>query len=286
MVKVIVTDTQLQVDGPVFQNKSLGLQAFEWIDPDSGINKYNFEIFEMTKRDSDLLTESSKPLEVISFSSSVGKFGSYNLTNPGMYSVVLKVSDNSNNVAYARSLVLYDNSSSVSITEHPLRLANANPDTGYKWLTSKINDLQFQWIGHFENSLHKRKGFLDAVKKWTTDYGVDDTTGNRTTEAIPHKNGIVKFETSSGVHNSIDEAVNEPKSWNLEPDLKESKTMSVSVNDGQTIAFRVRATDVMGNSKSDFTLVFCDASPPFILDIGHSLHDLTVKSSESIRLET
>ena len=74
MVKVIVTDTQLQVDGPVFQNKSLGLQAFEWIDPDSGINKYNFEIFEMTKRDSDLLTESSKPLEVISFSSSVGKF--------------------------------------------------------------------------------------------------------------------------------------------------------------------------------------------------------------------
>ena len=102
-------------------------------------------------------------------------FPSYTLSDPGMYSVVLKVEDSSGNAAFARGLFLWDSRSNVTVTGRPMTVSGdtGNGD-GFSWLTSSVDPtypLGVNWHGHFENAFQHDNKLLNKVKKWPVDKG-------------------------------------------------------------------------------------------------------------------
>ncbi|KAI0240582.1 hypothetical protein LSAT2_008678 [Lamellibrachia satsuma] len=186
-------------------------------------------------------------------------FPSYKLSDPGMYSVVLKVEDSSGNAAFARGLFLWDSRSNVSVTGRPMTVSGdtGNGD-GFSWLTSSVHPthpLGVNWHGHFENAFQHNNKLLNKVKKWPVDKGIDDLEGNRTLAAIPNVNGIVQFYIG---HGHVDRSA--PTTWiDVEEDHYELRT---TITDGEFIRVFVKAVDVMGNNATDSLVVGVDSSPP------------------------
>ncbi|KAK7493736.1 hypothetical protein BaRGS_00015065, partial [Batillaria attramentaria] len=85
--------------------------------------------------------------------------GPYNVTvllpddNPRLYALLLEVRDNAGNVAYARRLVIYDNSSTVKLndTGAEINLVSANPRATGLWKTDVLSSLCVDWQNRFYN---------------------------------------------------------------------------------------------------------------------------------------
>ena len=197
-----------------------------------------------------------------------------------------QVSDYAGNVATARSLVLYDNSSFINTTDSPFHVSNANPHTNYQWLTSNTKSLEVSWVGHFENPFYKNEGVLNVVKPWhTTENFLEDTTDNRTTAAIPNRNGLVMYEIAYEMSNDFGEDIDEPRTWTTDADLSETHTFSVNMDDGDSVVMWVRATDAMGRNKTSRTVVHMDTTAPvvtkkeFLKDVNSGLPTLPFASA-------
>ena len=81
---------------------------------------------------------------------------------------MLTAVDAAGNQELARRFVLYDNETSgISVNEdHPFRVTSATEDTGFQWITDAHGvrtSINVQWEGHFENALHHRRGYLNAI---------------------------------------------------------------------------------------------------------------------------
>ena len=103
----------------------------------------------------------------------------YTLLDPGMYSVVLTVTDSVGNAALARGLLLWDHQSTVTtVTQRPMSVSGVTPvsekgDT-YVWLTSTVDihrPVTVNFHGHFENTFHHKKKLLNQVKPWPDSKG-------------------------------------------------------------------------------------------------------------------
>jgi len=67
----------------------------------------------------------------------------------------------------------------------------------------------------------------------------------------------------------------EPTSgWQVLNPLKEEFLVERVLVDGDRLRFWVRATDIMGNTKTDSTFVQIDGSVPFISNASNSYHGL------------
>ncbi|WAQ93656.1 hypothetical protein MAR_006127 [Mya arenaria] len=222
---------------------------------------------------------------------------SYTPDEPGMYSVLLKVSDMANNSRIARRFVLYDDTSVISVSnemDKKLYISSAVEETGYAWQTPSNSDdnivtVNVRWDGHFANKLHEDGKFLAEIEKYPTQFKeieddgilmslkfvadtLDDDEGKRTRKAITNYHGIIKFEVA------YDQSPSEEvptTGWTVIP-LQESVSTQRILEDGDRLRVWVRATDVMGNTNTDSTFMRIDGSPPFISSGNGSEHQVVL----------
>ncbi|XP_060570888.1 angiopoietin-1 receptor-like [Ruditapes philippinarum] len=205
-----------------------------------------------------------------------------------MYSVLMETRDFANNSRIARRLVLFDDQSDITLNENPdgkLYVSSAVNETGYMWQTSSEgNDVTIDvaWSNHFINRIIEDNKLLYRVDSYPIQFkeieddgirssqkfvpdSLDDNEGNRTLEAIENFHGIVKFEVATVL--SIDDE--EPKStWKILETFQEKTSIKLKLQEGSRVRVWVRATDVMGNIKTDSTLVMFDNTEPTISSPG------------------
>ena len=100
-------------------------------------------------------------------------FPSYNVSEPGMYSVVLTVEDSAGNTALARGLFLWDPKSRVTVTNNPMYVTGASDvRDDVVWLTSHVDGFVVNWQGHFENAFQHENKLLNKVEPWPRSKGV------------------------------------------------------------------------------------------------------------------
>jgi len=98
---------------------------------------------------------------------------------------------------------------------------------------------------------------------------MDDNEGNRTLQPINNYHSIVKFEVAwdQSVSNTTPNA-----GWETITPLRETVETHKHMVDGDRLRVWVRATDVMGNTKVDSTVMKIDGSPPYISDSNSPDH--------------
>ncbi|XP_062605692.1 uncharacterized protein LOC134267510, partial [Saccostrea cucullata] len=260
-----------------------------WMDDLSGLKGYKLQVY-LLKPNTTYLSEPYpwNPLQEKPFSVTESRY-SYTPPQPGMYSFILNVIDNANNTQYARTLVLYDPSSSITLSTSPFIATSAEPETNYLWQNNLKNNITVSWKGHFENKFHDTNKLLNNVSHYQhfdhmTKYEkqvpqqLDDKTGNRTLGGIPNIRGIVKFDY---FHRNGNQGNRTPTSWTPVGNISlESQTFFIDRKDGNAINFWVKATDVMGNEKVDMTKIFFDSTPP------EALADSDVKFTRNTKSPT
>lgn len=126
-----------------------------------------------------------KPLNVFTLPVSKREF-KRELVHPGMYSYILNVVDNANNSQYARTLVLFDNQSSITTdNSSPMIVTSAVEETRYKWQNNLTNPISVSWKSHFRNNYHERNKLLSPVTAYKHDQkkvldDLEDKDGKRT----------------------------------------------------------------------------------------------------------
>ena len=83
-----------------------------------------------------------------------------------MFSFILNVIDNANNTRYARTLVLYDPLSTVTLTSMPFLATSAEPETEYRWQKSLNDSFTISWTGLFQNKFHHVNNLLNPVARY------------------------------------------------------------------------------------------------------------------------
>ena len=249
---------------PCVKNKTIQLSAYEWNDEDSELEWYNFTIYPMSLDGENLLTENVAPLAILNFSATDAEQHYYDLPHSGMFSMWVAVQDYAGNVARARGLVLYDNTSGVTTTSNPLYVANAASETDYQWIHSTDQPLVFNWTGHFENKEHKERGLLNEVKPVPDGWGMDDTTDNRTINAIQHTNGITAFKFAYEKDNDGGQP-KEPRHWTDRPDLTAHASVPVpTLDDGESVVWWVEAEDAFHRKNKSRAVLHVDSTPPYV----------------------
>ena len=225
--------------------------------------------------------------EEISVNSAETSF-TYTPKQNGMFSFILNVIDNANNTQYARTLVLYDPLSTVTLTSMPFVATSAEPETEYRWQKSLNDSITISWTGRFQNEFHHDNKLLNPVARYMhydflskyekqVPLELDDRTGKRNLHGIPNVFGIVKFEyffRNSNQGNST------PTSWKpISRSLSESQTFNIERRDGDTINFWIKASDILGNEKIDMTQLSFDSSPPPKLKSQDVVFRMNVKTN-------
>ncbi|XP_052799359.1 uncharacterized protein LOC128230970 [Mya arenaria] len=272
----------------------------DWTDAMAGMWQYYMEVFKLAPNRDERLVEATpiNPVYNKALNHTNGEMSSsYTPDEPGMYSVLLKVSDMANNSRIARRFVLYDDSSMISVsneTDKKLYISSAVEETGYAWQThsnseDNIVTVNTRWDGHFANKLHEDGKFLAEIEKYPTQFKdieddgilmslkfvadtLDDDEGKRTRKAITNYHGIIKFEVAYDPSPSEEVPTT---GWTVIP-LQESISTQRILEDGDRLRVWVRATDVMGNTNTDSTFMRIDGSPPFISSGNGSEHQVVL----------
>ncbi|VDI54788.1 fibroblast growth factor receptor 3 [Mytilus galloprovincialis] len=266
-----------------------------WKDELSQVMRYSIEVWKMEySEDFDylrepLITETANPIPAFIREVNVTnqiQYPTFPPTEPGVYSCILEVSDNANNTRYARRFVLFDKTSTVTTqNENPIKCTTASSSTGYTWQTNGDKTVQISWTNHFINTVHAAGHFLSPISAYAprlTDGGrridykkienkFDDYEGKITRNGTDNINGIVKFEFAYQAPSADVSNLN----W-IDLDLSETRTLTLpSSEDGFSQKFWVRASDIIGNTKEDTTIVYFDSSRP---SIGDPTMDYNLKS--------
>ncbi|XP_053393450.1 uncharacterized protein LOC123562440 isoform X2 [Mercenaria mercenaria] len=273
-----------------FTKNPISMYWSGWTDELSGVLEYYVEVFKLTPDAYNKLVE-MEPLSPV-FNTTIPhrkyrknmKYPEYRPTEPGMYSVLVEIRDTANNSRIARRLVLFDDQSEITFNERPngkLYVSSAVEETGYKWQTvAKGQDVTFEvsWKNYFINKIMEENMLLNSVDPYPTQFkeieddgvlfskkyvhdSLDDHEGKRTRDAITNFHGIVEFEWAKVLTKDEDE----PKvGWTTVSPLEEQTSFTSKLDDGSRMRVWVRATDVMGNIKTDSTIVTVDGSNPKI----------------------
>ncbi|KAH3717275.1 hypothetical protein DPMN_060057 [Dreissena polymorpha] len=274
-----------------FTKTPIVLEWKGWVDTDNysaGVGAYRLELHRLEVKDETLeLTEANPTLPLMenrvihTGNTMVQNLFSTTFTppEPGLYSIVMEVTDNANNSIFTRRFALYDNVSSVTtnpLSVHGLHATSAAKETGYRW-QMETKSVKLNWTDYFVNKVHHEKKFLNKIKKFPTLFddlesigirnvkkfvfdSYDDTEGNRTMDAIPNVNGITRFEYGYVVNQASEQA---PTVWNT--GLTQNVDLPVSTNHGDTVTLWVRAFDILGNMLEKKTTVTIDVTPPHII---------------------
>ncbi|KAL4222693.1 hypothetical protein ACF0H5_018734 [Mactra antiquata] len=269
-----------------------------WTDDLSGMWQYYVELFKLNPDPYGRLVETEpvgpKFTATVEHNSSMA-YPTITPPAPGMYSLLVEARDVSNNSRITRRFVLYDNVSTIELNDEPdrkLYISSAVEETGYMWQTTASDGnkirIDVKWMKHFANHFHEDNKLLNevldypiqfkdleddgllSVKKYVASYW-DDNEGNRTKSAIQNYHGIVKFEIAKG-YTSDD---TQPQTaWTVLDPFAEETSFEETLTDGARVRVWVRATDAMGNTRTDSTLMRVDGTGPVISYEGQPGHEI------------
>ncbi|KAL8573306.1 hypothetical protein ACOMHN_032768 [Nucella lapillus] len=191
-----------------------------WSDPNtttgsaSGLAKFRLEVHGMdTGKDS--LTMQHAQIQNLSQewnpNNPTGGGGPYERTvllpdedKARLYSILLEVHDRAGNVAYARRLVLKDNSSSVQLHDSAsLTVTHADPRSSRRWQIEVSWPLCVNWTGRFYNTDLYHNNLLMPVTPADGSLGItghlDQTSGVLPTRGTVNVAGVTKFEVSTAL---------------------------------------------------------------------------------------
>ena len=118
---------------------------------------------------------------------------------PRLYALVLEVQDRAGNVAHARRLVLYDNSSRLLLnTRSALTVLSADPRSAHRWQTEP-GEVCLGWQDRFYNDAFFHYDYLlpvlgDAARGVEGVY--EQTTGVLPVQGTPSVRGVLQFQVS------------------------------------------------------------------------------------------
>ncbi|KAK7496776.1 hypothetical protein BaRGS_00011985 [Batillaria attramentaria] len=184
-----------------------------------------------------------------------------------LYAVILEVHDHAGNVAYARRLILYDNSSYVQFNDSAsLTVVTAEPRSGLRWQTDVSTYVCVDWKYRFYNTELYHNNFLlpvnpDTGREILGHY--DQQSGILPVTGTDNVHGIVKFEMAW-------QRDYEPKtsfSW-VSDVYAQTTCVTETLLDGETYDIWIRATDIMENYTEDTVRVSIDHTDPVLNIVG------------------
>ncbi|KAK7496782.1 hypothetical protein BaRGS_00011991 [Batillaria attramentaria] len=260
------SDSVLQLSTRLTRTPDISVHIQGWMDPIpiggsessvSGINKYRLEVHGVDVSRTTLSMQNAARKNTIEWESTAG--GVFNRTvilpeedTARLYAVILEVHDKAGNVAYARRLVLYDNTSTVLINSSAsFQVFSANPSNMTAERPVNMTDTHFclNWNGRFYNSELYHNNFLlpvnpDTGRQIRGDY--DQQSGLLPVTGTDNVRGIVRFEIAFGVDGSP-----EPTFEAIPNVHAQSACLSEPLTHSETYRVRIRATDIMGNYEDD-----------------------------------
>ncbi|XP_053398947.1 uncharacterized protein LOC128556937 [Mercenaria mercenaria] len=253
-----------------------------WTDGDSGIDKYEFNIYYLhaATRDGPLTNKYQLPAVIVPSShTSV----SLDLKEPGPYSVEIIVHDRAENYKVARRIILFDSASVVELNGNKASIVQAQENG---WINKYSNYIEISWPGRFRNVRHDVGGWLNDVQE-IKEVGreLDDREGrsNRTVDNMFNIEGIVRVDIARKV-----ELNGDTKNFNFERVIEEYFRHEKMVYnneefiDGKKLTYFIRAVDAVGEYAEDNVTAMIDMSPPIITNVWLTKGDLINISVHSV----
>ncbi|XP_033761790.1 uncharacterized protein LOC117343520 [Pecten maximus] len=268
-----------------------------WSDGLSGVADYTLEVFKLSPNQFSKVLEEARPLDPVKlFRMNHTNFGLeytkiYTPPEAGMYSLILEIRDLANNTVYVRRFALYDPVSDITVSsDHQLAVVSAEADTKYGWQSfygdssDQGTIINVSWKDYFVNKFHEDNFLLNPIdpyppqlddggrrgegyKKILEEF--EDKEGERQTTKIPNARGIVRFDiVSDYAGDGGSSLVTPPNTWRTVDGIKDGDTESFAagaITDGITVKVWVRASDAMGNTRTESTLVSFDMSHPEVI---------------------
>ncbi|KAK7496778.1 hypothetical protein BaRGS_00011987, partial [Batillaria attramentaria] len=276
------SDSILQLSTRLTRTSNISVNIQGWLDPIpngaswssvSGIIKYSLEVHGVDADGTTLsVQDEARKNYTLEWDSASG--GPFNRTvslpeksAARLYAMILEVHDKAGNVAYARRLVLYDNTSTVLMNSSAsLQVVSAEPRAELKWQTNISREVCVKWTGRFHNNELYTNNLLRPVEPDTGrnifgDY--DQQSGLLPVNGTDNVNGIVKFAVAWSRDGSDRTTMADiPDVYSKSTCLKEP------LKDGETYTVWIQATDIMGNQAEDNVTVSIDHTAPSLSVVG------------------
>ncbi|XP_038051051.1 uncharacterized protein LOC119724185 [Patiria miniata] len=271
--------TMLNVGEKIISEPGITVTWEGWSDRHAGIKEFSLDVRQMSGTVGDEMTEI---LDTPAVYQGVSESGlSITLPQAGVYSFVLSVVDNLDNVRRCRRFVFLDNDpDDLTVrTDSPMRVQVFSH--GWETQGAWLNDIKpvgstkllLDWQGHFTNEMHHSRGLLKPIGVYANgiiDADYDQNFGKRGRAGVPNALGVRKFRVFSDVDHSGGRTINnasDDKSdhWN-HVGVYTNAFVFRRLVDGDSIRLWVEARDIAGHYVRDSVLVHVDSSPPVIED--------------------
>src|SRR6218665_223003 len=248
------------------------------MDDGSGISKYHIEVYSMQPNPQNLLVNSGTPLFEADISPNLNNFV-YVCTASGVYSIELTVGDQVGNTAKARKLFIFNKDSKLTtVPNKPVYIKEADPDSGYKWIT-KFDDpqnggripLTLVWTGHFSLSSQFDSSWGLPALPWNIPGRIDDSYrqkyGRRSIDAVTDMpRGIAAYRVAYTVDPRGGGKGYVPDNWAYTNATQETYSLNISsLADGSTIVVWLQGADAVGDL-TEKLVVGVDRTPPVVKD--------------------
>ena len=269
----------LSLGRDVTNNSQITVTWNGWSDPGgSGVKEYTLQLFGMVTKSPGLLGENET--FIINKKTNASEF-TVVLNHFGLYSVVLRVCDKTDNCRIARRLLLFARNSSISIdsVRHPITFPQSTRGER-KWLRVANGEILLNWTGHFYNTFLRSKSLLSKVSGYLHGSKETNVTINPiydqpdsliSLNGTVNHNGIVSYRyaityagDSKEPHNSDYQHIR-LNSTGLT--LREIAVFRTSTKDGDDITIWLQAEDIFGHRLDDNATVFIDSSQPSISNL-------------------
>ncbi|CAC5401969.1 unnamed protein product [Mytilus coruscus] len=244
---------------------TISLKWRQWSDDLAGIELYEYELYEIQYDGSSL-----KENKILFTSDRIPHNHSqseFNVTTPGMYSIIFTVFDKAGNHKSTRSVFLYDDESVVETTpETRIIVTESTVNTNYTWVVQNMTRLLVRWTGRFTNERHHVRHWLEQLTpNQHVDELYDDNFGVRKVDWFTNVLGVVKFDINYTVTGPHVTSFLEYK--HVDDILQEFEQLEVIWEDGQKLDISVKATDIVWESIEESITVYKDTSQPIIEDL-------------------
>ncbi|XP_071153805.1 uncharacterized protein [Mytilus edulis] len=241
---------------------TISLTWRQWSDDLAGIEFYQYELYELQYDGSSL-----KENNFISASDKIPHTHSqseFNVTTPGMYSIIFTVFDKAGNHKSTRSVFLFDDESVVETTPGTrIIVTESTANTNYTWVVQNMTHLHVSWTGRFTNERHHVRHWLEQLApNKHVDKLYDDNFFVRKIDWFTNVLGVVKFDVNYTVTGPDVTSFLEYK--NVDDILQELEVLEVSWEDGQKLDISVKATDIVWEFIEESITVYKDTSQPMI----------------------
>lgn len=195
----------------------------------------------------------------------------------GPYSFVLQTLDHAGNMRFSRRLVLFDNSSTLTIEpSEPLVVTSAVPQTMYRWQNSTSDPIVVSGQGHFYNSHLRSNAWLAPVGNRfnvSQDYDHPFAEGEFPREGTPNALGIVRVDYDYIIDQMGEESVQSlmpPDSFRFSSaDLAiDAISVDPDLQDGDSVRVWFLVYDYNSEQVNDSVVVHVDSSSPDLRDLS------------------